>query len=134
MGKDLDYKNLEAAWQRYTLDVLRIEERVTKLSLKKTEKIRLLRSILGICTEANKLLEQLSDNVFFSNPLDKQKLSGDLGCVLQHVAILANTLELPLNELLQKNKKTLLGKYPHKANQLDTHVESDYETEDWLEN
>lgn len=133
MGKDVDYKNLEAAWQRYTLDIMKAETDVNELDTISSEKMRLLYGIMGLSTEANELLNQMKNNIFDAKPLSKKKIREELGDVIYYMAILCNAMELQLHDILYTNKKKLLDKYPHKFTPLNIDKQVDYEVESWLD-
>ena len=68
---------------------------------------------LGLGGEAGECADVVKKHLFHGHPLDKDKLVKELGDVLWYVAIMAETLGVPLSEVGEKNIAKLRARYPN---------------------
>lgn len=68
--------------------------------------------ILGIVGEAGECADLLKKYLFQGHGLDASRIAEDLGDVLWYVAICAKALDLELSDIMEKNIKKLMLRYP----------------------
>ncbi|NOX63452.1 MAG: nucleoside triphosphate pyrophosphohydrolase family protein [Chloroflexi bacterium] len=72
----------------------------------------LIYTALGLNGEAGEVAELIKKAFFHGHDLDMDKLKKELGDVLWYVAVMANALGLPLDEVAQHNIDKLARRYP----------------------
>ncbi len=72
----------------------------------------LIYTALGLNGEAGEVAELIKKAFFHGHDLDLDKLKKELGDVLWYVAVMANALDLPLDEVAQHNIDKLARRYP----------------------
>lgn len=72
----------------------------------------LLNGVMGMNGEAGECIDMVKKNIFQGHELDKEKLVKELGDVCWYVAITAEALGVPLEEVMQKNVDKLRARYP----------------------
>lgn len=75
---------------------------------------RLLHSILGILDEAGELAKALKKTIFYGKDLDVVNVAEELGDLLWYIALMANALDLSLEEIAEKNIAKLKVRFPDK--------------------
>jgi NTP pyrophosphatase (non-canonical NTP hydrolase) len=93
-------------WEQYRQDVFR----TVRPDL--DEEGRLLSGALGLCGEAGEVAEQLKKHFFHGHPLDRAKLSNELGDVLWYWVLLCDTLGLSMESVVAGNVEKLRRRYP----------------------
>jgi NTP pyrophosphatase (non-canonical NTP hydrolase) len=93
-------------WEQYRQDVFR----TVRPDL--DEQGRLLSGALGLCGEAGEVAEQLKKHFFHGHPLDKARLSSELGDVLWYWVLLCDSLSLSMESVVTGNVEKLRRRYP----------------------
>ncbi len=73
---------------------------------------RLTNGALGLSGESGEVADVLKKHLFHNHPLDREKLCKELGDVMWYIAMLAQTLDLSLEEVAQTNVDKLKARYP----------------------
>ena len=95
--------------------------------------IRLLHGAMGLCTEAGELQDTLKKHIFYDADLDKGNIIEECGDVLWYVAEILNALNMPMQDVMQKNIDKLAVRYPEKfvsKNALNRDIEKEHEVFD----
>lgn len=82
--------------------------------IKSPEVIRLFHAALGLCTESIELIDGLRSHIFEGSPLNKVNLREEGGDILWYIAVLVDTLNISLDELLTTNIGKLSKRYKGK--------------------
>ncbi|MBN1937571.1 MAG: nucleoside triphosphate pyrophosphohydrolase family protein [Anaerolineae bacterium] len=72
----------------------------------------LIYTALGLTGESGEVAEMIKKAFFHAHPLDKEKLSKELGDVLWYLAVMADGLGIPLEQIAQENVDKLRQRYP----------------------
>lgn len=72
----------------------------------------LMYTALGLNGEAGEVAELIKKAFFHGHELDRDKLEKELGDVLWYLAVMANTLDLPLETIARHNIDKLAQRYP----------------------
>lgn len=77
-----------------------------------TKENLLLNGVMGLNGEAGECIDAVKKWIFQGHELDKEKLVKELGDVCWYLAISAEALGVPLEEVMQKNIDKLWERYP----------------------
>lgn len=77
-----------------------------------TQEQALLNGLMGLCGEAGEAIDILKKSLMQGAELDEEHLIKELGDVAWHLAEAATALNIPLDEILQRNIKKLESRYP----------------------
>ena len=72
----------------------------------------LLNALMGLCGESGEAIDLLKKHRFQGHPLDRDKMIKELGDVAWYIAEIAYILNVPLEDVLQKNIDKLKSRYP----------------------
>lgn len=72
----------------------------------------LLNALMGLCGESGEAIDLLKKHLFQGHALDREKLVKELGDVAWYLAEAAQALDVPLEEICQKNIDKLRARYP----------------------
>ena len=72
----------------------------------------LINGVMGLCGEAGEAIDIVKKHLAQGHELDKQKLVKELGAVAWYLAETAYALDVPLEEVLQRNLDKLKVRYP----------------------
>ena len=72
----------------------------------------LLNSVMGLCGESGEVIDLVKKHLFQGHSLDKMQLAEELGDVAWYLAEAADALEIPLEDIFQKNLQKLQQRYP----------------------
>ena len=75
---------------------------------------RVFHAVMGCCTEAGEMLDQLKKHVFYGQPVDDINLIEEAGGLLWYLAVLSDALAAPLDEIMERNIAKLKKRYPDK--------------------
>lgn len=67
---------------------------------------------LGVAGEAGEVADYIKKVVGHGHPMDREKLSKELGDVLWYVAVLAAEINMSLDDVAQMNVDKLRARYP----------------------
>lgn len=67
---------------------------------------------MGLAGEAGEVADVLKKHLFHGHPLDKVKVTKEIGDVLYYVQILLNRLGLTIEEVQEQNMEKLKARYP----------------------
>jgi len=73
---------------------------------------RLMDAAAGLAEEAGEVLGHVRKAVYVGHPLDRERLTKELGDALWCIAALATTLDLPLTDVAEANLAKLRARYP----------------------
>lgn len=82
--------------------------------LQSTENVRLLHAAIGLCTESGEIQDQIKKHLFYGKPLDKVNMIEELGDIMWYVGVACATLDVSLEEVMQKNHEKLKARYGSK--------------------
>lgn len=71
-----------------------------------------LNGVMGLNGEAGECIDIVKKHLFQGHPLDTDKLVDELGDVLWYVAITADGIGVPLEDIMQHNIDKLRKRYP----------------------
>ena len=77
-----------------------------------TQEQALLNGLMGLCGEAGEAIDILKKSLMQGAELDEEHLIKELGDVAWYLAEAATALNIPLDEILQRNIKKLESRYP----------------------
>lgn len=77
-----------------------------------TKENLLLNGVMGLNGEAGECIDAVKKWIFQGHELDKEKLVKELGDVCWYLAISAEALGVPLEEVMQRNVDKLMERYP----------------------
>jgi len=97
---------IKACVMREAKDIQPIKDR-----LQSTENVRLLHAMIGMCTEAGEIQDQMKKAIFYGKVLDKTNLVEELGDVMWYIAVACDTLGVSLEEVMAKNNAKLEARY-----------------------
>ena len=69
---------------------------------------------LGIAGESGELVDAIKKALIYGKELDIENIKEDIGDIFWYIALLANSLNLDLNEILDNNISKLQLRYPEK--------------------
>lgn len=72
----------------------------------------LLVGVMGLCGEAGEAIDHVKKVRFHGHPLDRDYLLKELGDVAWYLAETAWALDIPLEEVFEKNLEKLQKRYP----------------------
>jgi len=72
----------------------------------------LLNALMGLCGESGEAIDILKKHRFQGHPLDQDKLIKELGDIAWYLAEAAEALDIPLEEICQRNLDKLRARYP----------------------
>ena len=72
----------------------------------------LINGVMGLCGEAGEAIDIVKKHLAQGHDLDREKLIKELGDVAWYLAETAYALEVPLEEVLQRNIDKLRARYP----------------------
>lgn len=78
--------------------------------------IRLLHGLMGLCTEAGEAQDALKRTIFYGVPLDEVNLAEEVGDLFWYCAEILNTLDVNVEEVMQKNIDKLKERFPESFN------------------
>lgn len=90
-------------------DFAKIAERMTK-----EENIRLMHAGIGLATEAGEFLDALKTHVFYGRELDKVNLKEEIGDIFWYCAIIADSLDVEFDEVMERNIAKLKARFGDK--------------------
>jgi NTP pyrophosphatase (non-canonical NTP hydrolase) len=103
--------------KQYVENVLVTEARdftPVKDRMQDTGTVRLMHAMIGMATESGEIQDQLKKHIFYGKPLDKTNLVEELGDLMWYVGIMANQLDVSLEEVMEKNIAKLRKRYGEK--------------------
>jgi len=78
---------------------------------------RLLHGAMGMITEAGEIIDSLKKHIFYGKTLDKVNLVEEIGDTLWYIAILADELNMSIEDIMEININKLRKRYPEKFTQ-----------------
>lgn len=72
----------------------------------------LINGALGLTGEAGEVADIIKKHVFHGHDLDKDEIIKELGDVCWYAALLSYAIDIPLEDILQKNIDKLKRRYP----------------------
>ena len=72
----------------------------------------LINGVMGLCGEAGEAIDIVKKHLAQGHDLDREKLIKELGDVAWYLAETAYALDIPLEEVLQRNIDKLKARYP----------------------
>ena len=82
------------------------------LNKKLDKKEILTNSVMGLCGESGEAIDLVKKHLFHGHELDRDALIKELGDVAWYLAEAAEALEIPLEEILERNIEKLKKRYP----------------------
>ncbi len=76
--------------------------------------IRLLHGGIGLATEAGEFLDALKKHIYYGKELDRVNLAEELGDLFWYCAIIADELDVPFADIMEKNISKLKARYGDK--------------------
>ena len=78
----------------------------------RTHEQQLANAALGLTGEAGETAEIIKKHLFHATPINRDALVKELGDCLWYIAAFATVLEIPLDEIAQRNIDKLRARYP----------------------
>ena len=72
----------------------------------------LINGVMGLCGEAGEAIDIVKKHLAQGHPLDREALIKELGDVAWYLAETAYALDVPLEEVLERNIDKLRARYP----------------------
>ena len=72
----------------------------------------LINSVMGLCGESGEAIDIVKKWLAQGHPLDKERLTEELGDIAWYLAEAATALDLPLEQILRANIDKLKQRYP----------------------
>ena len=85
---------------------------MTFLNPKLNRKDVLINGVMGLCGESGEAIDIVKKHLHQGHPLDREKLSKELGDIAWYLAETAYALDIPLEKILRDNLKKLQSRYP----------------------
>ena len=85
---------------------------MTTLNPALSKKDVLINAVMGLCGESGEAIDIVKKHLHQGHPLDKEKLSKELGDIAWYLAETAYALGIPLEDILQGNIEKLAKRYP----------------------
>ena len=82
------------------------------LNNKLDKKEILTNSVMGLCGESGEAIDLVKKHLFHGHELDRDALIKELGDVAWYLAEAAEALEIPLEEIFERNIEKLKKRYP----------------------
>ena len=82
------------------------------LNKKLDKKEILTNSVMGLCGESGEAIDLVKKHLFHGHELDRAALIKELGDVAWYLAEAAEALEIPLEEIFERNIEKLKKRYP----------------------
>ena len=76
-----------------------------------TKKDMLVNGVMGLNGESGEVIDVVKKHLFQGHELDKDKIIKELGDVMWYVAEVCSSLDITLNEILEKNIEKLQKRY-----------------------
>jgi NTP pyrophosphatase (non-canonical NTP hydrolase) len=99
---------------QYVKDALKTESPSTEALLERIQQndiIRMLHAAIGLQTEVGEIQDALKKHIFYGKPLDKVNLIEEMGDLFWYLAILADTLGVSFEHIMQINIAKLKARY-----------------------
>ena len=77
-----------------------------------SQKDVLINAVMGLCGESGEAIDMVKKHLHQGHPLDKEKLSKELGDIAWYLAETAWALDIPLETILRGNLEKLKSRYP----------------------
>lgn len=108
-------KQLEL-WDRYTQDALALECKNKEYDnaqerLGEPGEMRILHASMGIAGEGGEVLDLVKKHVFYNKPLDRAKVTEEVGDIMWYVSVLLQVMDIGFDEVLAKNITKLRARY-----------------------
>ena len=117
--------------QQYIADAVRTESKdfaTIAARMQSPENIRLLHSAIGLVTEAGEIQDALKKHIFYGRTLDKVNLEEELGDLFWYMAVMADTLGISFEQVMEKNIRKLKSRYGEKFTE-ERAIKRDLDTE-----
>ena len=85
---------------------------MTTLNPELSKKDVLINGVMGLCGESGEAIDIVKKHLHQGHELDKEKLAKELGDIAWYLAETAWALDIPLEEILQKNIDKLKKRFP----------------------
>lgn len=85
---------------------------MTTLNPQLCRKDVLINSVMGLCGESGEAIDIVKKWLAQGHPLDKERLTEELGDIAWYLAEAATALDLPLEQILRANIDKLKQRYP----------------------
>ena len=85
---------------------------MTTLNPELSRKDVLINGVMGLCGESGEAIDIVKKYLHQGHPLDKEKLSKELGDIAWYLAETAYALDIPLERILRGNLEKLQSRYP----------------------
>ena len=72
----------------------------------------LINAVMGLCGESGEAIDIVKKHLHQGHPLDKEKLSKELGDIAWYLAEAATALDMDLEDILAQNIEKLRLRYP----------------------
>ena len=95
-------------WEQYQRQAMRTRSDTNGMG----ERERLTLGALGLSGEAGEVTDHIKKIVFQGHDVDRAALTKEIGDVLWYVAYLLDTLDIPMDDVLEANIAKLRARYP----------------------
>ena len=85
---------------------------MTTLNPELSQREVLCNGVMGLCGEAGEAIDIVKKHLYHGHYLDREALIKELGDIAWYLAETATALDIPLEEVLQRNIEKLRRRYP----------------------
>ena len=85
---------------------------LTTLNPELSKKDVLINGVMGLCGESGEAIDIVKKHLHQGHELDREKLIKELGDIAWYLAETAAALDVPLEEVLERNIEKLRSRYP----------------------
>ena len=85
---------------------------MTTLNPELSKKDVLINAVMGLCGESGEAIDIVKKHLHQGHELDQDKLVKELGDIAWYLAEAAYSLDIPLDDVLQRNIDKLRARYP----------------------
>lgn len=83
-------------------------------------KDRLLNGIMGLNGEAGETIDIVKKHLFQGHEFDRYELAEELGDILWYIALCADAIDIPMDEIAEQNIAKLMRRYPEGFKESDS--------------
>ena len=76
----------------------------------------LINGVMGLCGESGEAIDIVKKHLHQGHPLDREKLIKELGDIAWYLAETATALDIPLDEVFERNIEKLRRRFPEGFN------------------
>ena len=91
----------------------KLDYSIIKQGAARIEEADLVNGAMGLCGESGEVADLLKKHIFHGEDLNLDNLKKELGDVCWYLCLACNALNVPLDEIIEKNIEKLRVRHPH---------------------